>query len=180
MVESNICEILESIVQDCESIANDAIQNVSKRVQGDIYRQAKTFAQRYYDNYNPKVYKQRTGSLKRSFKKYGSNIGDLSVEVGVEYDSSLLKNKHFSNSRKHQSGDVWKSVAGLSFEEAGSNNGIPESGWIFEQFFDGIHPWAQQDGENQQTLMEEFLDTEAETAVEYMAEEVLNAILSRL
>ena len=108
-----------------------------------------------------------------------SNGSNLSIEVGVEYDSSKLKGAYHSNSRWHQSGDTWRSVTDRS--KFSSDNGIPEPEWIMNNFLDGVHPWAQTDTESTDSLMKKFFDSELPNRInQYVQDELFGAITSRL
>lgn len=178
----SIDEVFDGIVKDCQAIAVEAIKNTAKEVQADIIKEAKSCLQKYYSNYpNPKVYK-RTYRLKRAILPYWadkSNKNKTSIEVGVQYKSSALKGAYKSNSRFHQSGDTWKSVIDKS--KLTTDNGIPEPDWILENFLEGIHPWAQNDTESTNSLMEEFLDTKLPDRInQYVQKELFNAITNRI
>ena len=136
---------------------------------------------KYYNNYSPKIYK-RTFYLKNAITPVfedKSTKDSISIDVGVKYDSSKLKGHYKSNSRFHQSGDVWKEVTDHS--HVTSDNGIPEPEWIMGNFLEGVHPWAQTDGESTNTLMEEFFDTKLPNHIDqYVQKALFAAITSRL
>jgi uncharacterized protein (UPF0333 family) len=170
-----------AIIKDCQAIAVEAVKNAAKKTQKDILKEADNYLQRYYSNYTPKRYK-RTRQLQNAIKPViedHSTGASTSIEVGVEYDSSALKGAYRSNSRWHQSGGAWKSV--VDYTDFSSDNGIPEPEWIMGNFLEGIHPWAQTDGESTNSLMEEFFDVQLAGRIEkYVQEELFAAITSRL
>lgn len=170
-----------AIIKDCQAVAVEAVKNAAKKTQKDIIKEADNYLQRYYSNYKPKRY-QRTHQLKNAIKPViedHSTGTSISIEVGVEYDSSALKGAYKSNSRWHQSGDVWKPV--VSYTDFSSDNGIPEPEWIMGNFLEGVHPWAQTDGESTNSLMEDFFDVHLAGRIEkYVQEELFAAITSRL
>lgn len=170
-----------AIVKDCQAVAVEAVKNAAKKTQKDILKEADNYLQRYYSNYTPKRYK-RTRQLQNAIKPViedHSTGASTSIEVGVEYDSSALKGAYRSNSRWHQSGGAWKSV--VDYTDFSSDNGIPEPEWIMGNFLEGIHPWAQTDGESTNSLMEEFFDVQLAGRIEkYVQEELFAAITSRL
>lgn len=170
-----------AIIKDCQAIAVEAVKKAAKKTQDDIIKEANTYLQKYYSSYSPKIYK-RTYRLKRAIFPFWadkSGKGGASIEVGVKYDSGALKGAYRSNSWYHQSGDAWRSVVdGQGF---GTENGIPEPDWILNNFLEGIHPWAQTDGESTDSLMRKFFDTQLPNRIEqYVQNELFNAIASRL
>ena len=170
----------DAIIQDCQAIALEAVKDAAKKAQKDILKQSYRYMAKYYANYRPKVYK-RTKNLHRAitpvFEDRSSAAG-ISIEVGVEYNSGLLKG-YYCNSRFHQSGDVWKVVT--DYSHVTGDNGIPEPDWILDNFLEGVHPWAQTDGESTNSLMEEFFDNELPKHISgYVQEALFAAITSRL
>lgn len=170
-----------AIIEDCQAIAVEAVKNAAKKTQDDIIKEADDYLQRYYSNYTPKRYK-RTRQLKNAIKPVfedRSTGENVSVEVGVEYDASVLKGVYKSKSRWHQSGDVWKRVT--NYTDFSTDNGIPEPEWIMNNFLEGVHPWAQDDEESTNSLMEEFFDVQLADRIEkYVQEELFAAITRRL
>lgn len=181
MAEKSLETAFQEIIDDYVAITTQAIKNASKKVQTDIVNEAKSYLQRYYNNYpKPKQYK-RTYRLKRAIIPYyadRSNNNKISIEVGVQYKSSALKGAYKSNSRFHQSGEDWKPI---SSRDNSPNNGIPEPEWILSNFLQGIHPWAQEDSESTNSLMETFINEKMPSIAEqYVYDELLDMIISRL
>lgn len=184
-----------AIIKDCQAVAVEAVKNAAKKAQTDILKEADTYLQKYYGNYpNPKRYR-RTHRLKRAILPYWSDKSGrdrITIEVGVQYKSSALKGAYKSNSRFHQSGDVWRSITSTNdyslnipspdkIQKFGADNGIPEPDWILNNFLEGVHPWAQTDGESTNSLMEEFFDKELPNRIEqYIQEGLFGAIVGRL
>lgn len=89
----------------------------------------------YYDEYDPKLYKKRMHSL--------YNIFDVDIAIngqGISISSTADSEKipqHKSDSYYHKSGSTWKDYYSRNNS---SNNGMPQSEWIFGQFIEGIHP----------------------------------------
>jgi hypothetical protein len=171
-----------AIIKDCQAIAVEAVKNAASKTQKDILQEADNYLQQYYRNYTPKKYK-RTRQLKNAIKpvfedKSGPN--GISIEVGVEYNSGALKG-YYSNSWYHQSGTHWISRDSGDFDFDSQNNGIPEPEWIMNNFLEGVHPWAQEDGESTNSLMKEFFDVQLSGRIEkYVQEELFAAIARRL
>lgn len=181
MAGQNIDAAFAAILKDCQAIAAEAVKNSAKKVQNDVIKEAESCLQKYYNNYKPKRYK-RTYQLQKAITPVledHSNGSNLSIEVGVEYDSGRLKGAYHSNSRWHQSGDTWRSVTDRS--KFSSDNGIPEPEWIMNNFLDGVHPWAQTDAEPTDSLMKKFFDSELPNRInQYVQDELFGVITSRL
>lgn len=181
MAGQSIDEVFATIVKDCQIVATEAVKNAAKKAQNDILKEADSYLQKYYSNYSPKQYK-RTYRLKRAILPYWADRSGrtgISIEVGVQYKSSALAGTYRSNSKFHQSGNVWREVTDHS--HITSDNGIPEPDWILDNFLQGVHPWAQEDSESTKSLMEEFFNTQLPNHIEqYVQEELINAIASRL
>jgi hypothetical protein len=171
-----------AIINDCQAIAVEVVENAARKTQKDILKEADNYLQKYYSNYKPKRYK-RTHQLKKAIKpvfenKSGAN--GVSIEVGVEYNSGALKG-YYSNSWYHQTGTHWISRDSGDFDFDSQNNGIPQPEWIMNNFLEGVHPWAQDDGESTNTLMKEFFDVQLAGRIEqYVQEELFAAIARRL
>lgn len=170
-----------AIIEDCQAIAVEAVKNAAKKTQDDIIKEADDYLQRYYSNYTPNRYK-RQGKLRHAILPYWadkSGKNGVSIEVGVQYKSGALKGAYRSNSRWHQSGGAWKTVT--NYTDFSADNGIPEPDWIMNNFLEGVHPWAQTDGESTNSLMEEFFDVQLADRIEkYVQEELFTAITRRL
>lgn len=181
MAGQSIDNVFAKIIKDCQAVAVEAVKNAAKKTQDDIVKEANTYLQKYYDNYNPKIYK-RTYRLKRAILPYWadkSGKNGVSIEVGVQYKSSALKGAYKSNSWYHQSGDVWREATDNS--HITSDNGIPEPDWILNNFLEGVHPWAQEDADSTSSLMQEFFDIQLPNRIEqYVQNELFNAIASKL
>ena len=104
-------------------------------------KKAKSCLNQYYKNWKPRFYK-RTYKLGKAItpinpkKKHSGH--ETSIRFGIKYDSSLLNGLYTSNSWYHQSGSEWKSVE--QYQTFTQDNGIPDTGWILENYLYGIHP----------------------------------------
>lgn len=181
MAGQSIDAAFAAIIKDCQAIAAEAVRYAANKAQADILKEADTYLQYYYDGYKPKKYK-RTYYLKNAitpvFEDRSTKKG-LSIEVGVEYDSSKLAGHYMSNSRFHQSGDTWKVVTDHS--HVTGDNGIPEPEWILDNFLRGEHGGAQQDFNSTNTLMLDFFYNELPNRInQYVQESLFGAITSRL
>ena len=181
MAGKSIDDAFAAIIKDCQAIAVEAVKNAAKKTQADIIKEANSYLQQYYSNYNPEVYK-RTYRLKREILPYWAdrtNKNGVSIEVGVQYKSSALKGAYRSNSAWHQSGDVWRSAIGQA--NFSSDNGIPEPDWILENFLKGEHGGAKQDSESTNSLMREFFETKLPDHIEkYVSDSLFDALVNKL
>ena len=181
MARKSIDSTFAAILRDCQTIAVEAVKDAAKKAQDDILKEAKTYLQHYYDNYKPSKYK-RTYRLKRAILPYWADRtgkNGISIEVGVQYKSSALHGIYTSNSRFHQSGDVWRVVTDHS--HVTGDNGIPEPEWILNNFLSGQHGGYQQDFNSTNTLMLDFFENELPKRIEqYVQESLWNAITSKL
>ena len=125
---------------------------------------------------------KRTYRLRRAILPYWADRStgkNIAIEVGVQYKSSALAGAYRSHSKYHQSGSTWKQVTNR--DSAGTDNGIPEPDWILNNFLEGYHPWAQQDDESTNSLMEEFFEIQLPGRIgQYVQEELFNAIAGKL
>lgn len=183
MAGQNIDAVFAAILKDCQAVATEAVKNAAKKTQNDIVKEAHNYLRKYYNNYRPKRYK-RTYQLKNSIipiLKDRSSRDIISIEVGVEYNSSKLSGLYKSNSWYHQTGTHWIERKSGDFDFDSQNNGIPQPEWILNNFLEGIHPWAQNDTESTQSLMVDFFDRKLPNHIEeYVKNELFNAIISKL
>lgn len=196
MAVKSVDAVLNEIMNDYKAIAIEAVENAAKKAQKDIVEEAENYLQQYYKNYQPRIYK-RTDRLKHAIVPYYEDFSTakkLSIEVGVEYNSDMLRKMYKSRSKYHQSGYDWKSVTDYSRDGFKSDYGMPEPGWILENFLQGIHPYTERrngkwiyddnryrDSENTQSLMEEFFDTQLPGRIqEYVQTELFDAIMDRI
>lgn len=182
MAGQSIDNAFAAIIKDCQAVAVEAVKNAAKKTQNDIIKEADTYLQQYYDNYKPKRYK-RTYQLQKTiipFLKDRSNKKNISIEVGVEYDPSMLK-EYYSGSWYHQTGTHWIGRDSGDFDFDSQNNGVIESAWVLNNFLEGIHPWAQTDKESTQSLMEDFFDKQLPSRIsQYVHDELFDIIVSKL
>lgn len=122
-------------LKKCATARKAAVQQAAKEIKKDFKK--KVFDQAvsdYYDDYAPTKYK-RTKSLYDAFKVYARTDG-ARISLSYDWDFHRLP-QHSSRSRYHQDGDEWIDFYSRSDDE---DNGIPEKGWIFTNFMEGIHP----------------------------------------
>ncbi len=172
-----------AILNDIRSIAIKSVRSAAKKTQRCILEEAKNYLNEYYNNYTPRWYK-RTYRLRRAIIPYWAERTtnkNISIEIGVSYDSSALKGAYRSNSWYHQNGNKWidKGLGGFNYNSP--NNGIPEPEWILNNFLEGIHPWGQTDSESTDSLMKRFFDTQLPDKInQYIQEDLISEIVNRL
>jgi len=181
MAVKDIDVVFENILKDSKRIASSAVAGAARKLEKHMMRIADVCLQGYYKNYSPKKY-ERTHYLHNAIKPVyinHSSRGNILYEIGVEYDASKLKNWYYSNSQYHQSGNKWVSVVNLP--AAGSNFGVPGSGWILTNYLNGVHPWAQTDSQTTHKTLTDFVNKKAEAYInKYISQSVENKILNKL
>jgi hypothetical protein len=186
MAVKDIDQLFDNILKDSKKVATEAVSKAARRIEKDMVKIAKTCLQRYYDNYQPKKY-DRSHHLHKALKPIYNNLserGNISFEVGVEYDSSRLEGWYYSNSQYHQSGNKWISVKSLSTADnpvTGSNFGIPEPGWILFNYLTGVHPWGSQDTKSTNKILKDYVNKEVEKRInKYISNSMESSIMNRL
>lgn len=122
-------------LKKCATARKAAVQQAAKEIEKDFKK--KVFDQAvsdYYDDYTPTRYK-RTESLYKAFRVNAKTDGRY-IELSYDWDFNRLP-QHSSKSQYHQSGSDWIDFYSRSDDD---DNGIPENGWIFTNFMEGIHP----------------------------------------
>lgn len=141
-----ILEPLEAqVLLKCASARKAAVEGAAKEIQKDV--KLKVFDQAvedYYSDYKPKRYKrkQKPGGLYRAFKVHEHNDGRR-IEISGEWNHNWLpqyKSGSKKGSRYHQRGNEWISRYDDDFDWNSNANGMPEKGWIFQNYMEGIHP----------------------------------------
>lgn len=153
---NNVDGILNGILEDYKAIAFEAVNGAARKGQKDIMKEAKRYLQFYYDSYDPDYY-VRTYNLQHTLRPILNDMsvgGNISIEVGIEYDPGVLEGKYKS--------------------------GISE-GQILDNFLVGNHGGAQRDFNGTYTLMPHFIDNELSNRLEkYIQSSLFGAIAKRL
>ena len=138
-------------LKKCDIAIQNAVKKAAKEIQKDF--KAKVFDQAisdYYDDYKPRKYKRCKG-LYKAFKVNSQIQNGRYITVDFEWDFNWLP-QYKSNSPWHRKnrkgiGNEWISREDPRFnwdtDDEGNpigDNGIPEKGWIFQNFMEGIHP----------------------------------------
>lgn len=132
---------LRTCREACDAALASAAPKIEKDFKSKVFGQAVTD---YYEDYKPSKYK-RSKALSRAFRAHATIVGDA-ISVEGDWDFNRLP-QYKSKSKYHQSGDEWISRYDPDFnwdvDDDGDpigDNGVPEKGWIFQNFMEGIHP----------------------------------------
>ena len=130
--------VMFQVLGQVEEIRKKALKESVKIVKKDIKEKVSDRAvMDYYMDYTPTRY-NRSYSLFNIFTSYARQDG-RTLHAWIEFDSDKM-GQHYSNSPRHKSGGTWISRWSDNFDPEGSNNGRPESDWIFDRFWEGTHP----------------------------------------
>ena len=124
-----------AFLKKCADARKTAVQQAAKKIKKDF--KEKVFDQAvsdYYEDYHPTKYR-RTHRLYEAFKVYTRTDGRR-ISLSYDWDFNRLPD-YVSRSQYHKSGSEWLDFWSRS---DGEDNGIPEKGWIFTNFMEGIHP----------------------------------------
>lgn len=186
MAGTNIDEIFGRIEADFVELSKEAAKKAARKAQKDIRKKADKFVAEYYDEYTPTVYKNRQGSLKNTIQDYykeSEGGSGVSIEFGVTYDPSRVGDHH-SNSWYRKSGTSWIPRLSGDFDFDSQNNGIPSATWIFDKFWQGVHPSGKigddggiKCGPSSDEKMQDFFDAElSDLVMSYMNAALFEAL----
>lgn len=195
---NNLNNVFKQLEKQSKQIVAGSMRDVAQKAYVLAKKKAASCLKQYYKNYKPKRY-QRSNNLVKAIKTYApkeSTRGTShNISFSVTYNSKYLKGLYHSNSWYHQSGDKWKPVM-LTWapdhlikqyahddwyknlkNDYGQNNGVPETGWILNNYLQGVHPWAKTDKESTHTVMSRFFEQELPSQVgDMIYEEMQDAI----
>ena len=144
-----------NFLKKCATARQAAVKQAAKEIKKDF--KEKVFDQAvsdYYSDYKPTRYKrkEKPNGLYKAFRVNENNDGRR-ITIDYDWDFNRLP-RYKSNSRYHKSGREWISRYDPRFnwdeDDEGNpkgDNGIPEKGWIFVNFMEGIHPKFYLDSE---------------------------------
>lgn len=199
MAEKSVDDVFAEILKDSRAIAIEVVESSAKKAQTDFMLKAYDLLAKYYDNFGtPKKYK-RTYQLRKSITpvlegKTVKGADEITIRVGVEYNSAQLEGLYHSNSPWHQSGDEWISRNNSNFnwnkDSDGNpigNNGVPQPEWILGNFLKGVHIWGSEpdqqkkDTESTNRLMNKFIRQDIEAVLnQYIQSSLMEALSKRL
>jgi hypothetical protein len=190
---NSIEAVVNKILQDYENIILEATREAAHKGQEDVMKEAEQYLQEYY-KWQPRMYK-RTHRLKHAMSPYNKEDfrgNSAFITIGVEYDSGALQGFYKSNSKWHQSGDVWRSVRetfGSLYSKSTRNSspyfssdfGVPEPDWILDNYLQGEHGGYHRDAMGTADKMNKFIDNELPSRIEgYMQSAIIGALKSRM
>lgn len=166
-------KIFKQIQKNSEELAINAMMGAANQAFILTKKEAANCLKNYLQK-KPKIYKRMTPSpLKAATTWAGPKINNKGnmciISFALRYDSSRIKGVYKSNSWWHQSGDTWVSRFDESkkFRFDSQDNGIPDSGWILNNYLEGIHPgWVNgedrgwSDAEKPAATMKNFFENE--------------------
>ena len=137
VIEQALSKAEKEFFKKNREIAKEALKRAVPKVKQDLYDIIeKEVVEQYYDDYAPSKYK-RTKNILNAFYVLDAADDDGNVEFKIGWDHRFLEGLYRSGSKYHQSGDEW-----IDFYERSDDddNGVVETGWIFTNFMEGIHP----------------------------------------
>lgn len=190
-VSQDLDKLFKQIQKDSEQMAMDAMIKAANKAYELSKEKAKSCLVNYLKK-KPKIYKRITPTplLKAHLfasPKFVEKGGKCKIKFGMMYDSTKLKGVYKSNSWWHQSGDKWVSRYDNpdKFDFNSQSNGVPEPGWILDNYLKGIHPgwvngvdrgWVDElkpEEEMEKFFMEELKQKAGELIYESMQEAVI-------
>ena len=172
-MSQNLDKMFKQIQKNSEKLAMMAMMKAAE----NAYEMAKRKTQSCLKTYlkrKPKVYKRINPSplskacrfsRPKLFEKHDLCV----ITFSMQYNSEWIKGEYKSNSWWHKSGNKWIS----RFDEPDKfhfdrqDNGIPDSGWILNNYLEGKHPgWFNgvdrgwQDAEKPAETMKNFFEKE--------------------
>lgn len=193
-MSKDLNKMFKQIQKNSEEIAMAAMQNAAGKAFELAKMKTKSCLQNYFKR-KPKIYKRQNPSPLFKAILYSAPVlktkGDkCMITFAVRYDSSKIKGMYKSNSWYHQGGDKWIS----RYDEPGrfdfdsQNNGIPESGWILNNYLQGIHPgWVNgedrgwSDKESTADVMKQYFEKDLyEKAGQLIYESMQEAVIDFL
>lgn len=154
--KGNAVDAIDNIIlEKCMLAGKAALKSAMKEIQKDFKNKVvRKTVQEYYNDYKPVKYK-RTDGIEPAFDVFSMINGDgLTGFIRLEYDYRNMP-QHYSNSPYHQkagrssnsaySGGWVSRTANPLYYPNQKNFGMPENGWIFQNFMEGIHPDGSSD-----------------------------------
>lgn len=143
-----------AFLKKCGDAKREAVKDAAKEIKRDF--KIKVFDQAvsdYYKDYKPSRYKRfkYPNGLYKAFSVHTETDGS-NISISYDWDFNRLP-AYKSKSKYHKRGKEWISRWDSRFnwdeDEDGEpigNNGVPEKGWIFVNFMEGVHPRFLENG----------------------------------
>ena len=145
-MSQNLDKMFRQIQKNSEELAMAAMIKAADNAFNLARQEAKNCLTNYLKR-KPTIYKRLNPSplskaLLVSKPKLSEKGGHCVISFAIRYDSTVIKGAYKSNSWWHQSGDTWVSRFDEpnKFKFDSQANGIPDSGWILNNYLEGIHP----------------------------------------
>ena len=145
-MSQNLDKMFRQIQKNSEEMAMTAMMNAANKA-FDLAVQEVDNCLANYLKKKPTIYKRLNPSPLKNAVQYAKpklteKGGTCIIAFGVRYDSTKIKGVYKSNSWWHQSGNTWVSRFDEpdKFRFDSQSNGIPDSGWILNNYLEGIHP----------------------------------------
>ena len=145
-MSQNLDRMFKQIQKNSEELAMAAMMKAANQAFNLAVQEAKNCLKNYlkrkpavYQRINPSPLWKATQSAKPKLTEKG---GICTIAFGIRYDSTKIKGVYKSNSWWHQSGDTWVSrfEEPKKFKFDSQANGIPDAGWILNNYLEGKHP----------------------------------------
>jgi hypothetical protein len=145
-VSQNLDKMFKQIQKNSEELAMSAMMSAANKAFELAKQEAKNCLRNdlkrkptVYQRINPSPLWKATQFAKPKLTEKG---GVCTIAFGIRYNSTVIKGAYKSNSWWHQSGDAWVSRFDEpnKFKFDSQANGIPDSGWILNNYLEGIHP----------------------------------------
>lgn len=132
--EHTLDDVINSIVDNYQSLLIDAVAHVAEQAKKDIKNKAiNVLYKYYYGEYEPKSY-DRIYALEHSivpFSRISSKGQKLECVVGVEYSPSALE-------------EYLDTLSGSPYK-ASKKRGRADADWVIENFWEGRHGFDKDD-----------------------------------
>ena len=158
-MSQNLDRAFKQIQKNSEALAMNAMMSAAN----EALKLAKEEANNCLTNYlsrTPRIYKRLNPSplskaLTAKEPEMTQNGDNYTISFSLTYDSSIIKGAYKSYSKRHQSGDTWisRNYDEDKFHKDQSDNGIPDSGWILQNYLEGKHGWVDDKGRKPDFMM---------------------------
>jgi hypothetical protein len=126
-----IDDVVQSIIDNYQTLLQDAVVHVAEQAQKDIYDKAvNVLYEYYYGGYEPKSY-DRIYALQHSivpFSRISTAGQKIQCVVGVEYSPDALE-------------EYLGTLSGSPYK-ASKKYGTANTEWVVENFWEGKHPYT--------------------------------------
>ena len=145
-MSQNLDKMFKQIQKNSEELALTAMMNAANKAFSLAQQEAKNCLKNYlkrkpsvYQRINPSPLWKATQYAKPKLTESG---GVCIIAFGIRYDSTKIKGVYKSNSWWHQTGNEWVSRFDEpeKFKFDSQANGIPDAGWILNNYLEGVHP----------------------------------------